>query len=94
MINKGWFPSLNVGGNSALSQWVRVDVGNSSNGGTYEMMLNSDMCLFTYSNGAYANASSKNCCAWVTVAELFTVGVLTKKANNTYCGVTGVTTPT
>ena len=45
LVNKGWYPSLSVGGKSSNNQWVRIDMGNSSNGGTYEMMLNSDMCL-------------------------------------------------
>jgi len=79
IIAKGWYPLKNVGGNSALSQWVRVDQGNSSNGGTYEMMLNSDMCLYTYSYGAYANASAGNCCAWTASSTLFSTGAFTAK---------------
>jgi hypothetical protein len=62
LVAKGWGPKKAVGGNPNKNMWIRSDVNASKN--TFEMMLDSDMCLAYFENNEGVSARKHNCCAW------------------------------
>jgi hypothetical protein len=93
LLLKGWVPDLSIAGNSAKNQWKRADVGVDTKNNGYEMMLDSDMCLYFNFYLHKSNASefhagtarSQGCeCAWARPSMYF--DAVEKYTNGVACG--------
>merc|ERR1719482_2413758 len=95
LVLKGWSPVKGVMGNSLKNAWRRADIGADETNKGYEMMLDSDMCLY---HSLYfhesdprkfhaATAHAQGCqCAWVR--PVMYVDAITKYNSGEFCGTT------
>jgi len=85
MFANGWMAERAVGGNPNKNQWTRSDVGatHQQNVASKEMMLNTDICMAFNENGADLDASTHNCCAWVSPDNF---GAIIANNEGEFCG--------
>jgi hypothetical protein len=93
IVLKGWAPDVSVAGNKDRNQWRRADVGVDSEKKGYEMMLDSDMCLYysfylhhsDYLDFHAYTAHSQGCdCAWARPS--FFPSAIAKYTSGEACG--------
>jgi hypothetical protein len=95
LVLKGWSPVRGVSGDPLKNAWRRADVGADQMNKDYEMMLDSDMCLY---HSLYfhesdprkfhaATAHAQGCqCAWVR--PVMYIDAITKYNSGEFCGTT------
>jgi len=97
LVLKGWSPDTNVAGNAGKNQWKRADIGVDEHTKGYEMMLDSDMCLYHsfyyhHSDNLDFHASTahqQGCdCAWARPSKFS--DAIKKYTSGEVCGSTEV----
>jgi len=100
LVLKGWSPETSVAGNVGKNQWARADIGVDIQKKGFEMMLDSDMCLYHsfylhYSDQLDFHASTahkQGCgCAWAR-PSLYTDAIM-KYTSGEACGTTEIYDP-
>jgi hypothetical protein len=95
LVLKGWSPLKAVADNPGKNAWRRSDIGTDSRNKGYEVMLDSDMCLYhslyIHDSNPFdfhaATAHAQGCsCAWVR--PVMFLDAITKYNSGEFCGTT------